>query len=102
MQYLALIYETEDNRSKMSPAQQDAMYDEYRKLIVELGSKFIGGNRLRPASTASTVRGRDGKRLVTDRAAFLGHHNESIDALSRAGTGHRTAPDSDASCAPHA
>lgn len=66
MQFLALIYESEETRSEMSPAQQDATYDQYRKLIAELGGKFIGGNRLRPASTASTVRVRDGKRLVTD------------------------------------
>lgn len=66
MQYLALIYESEASRSKLSPAQQDALYDEYRKLIAELGGKFLGGNRLRPASSATTIRIRDGKRLVTD------------------------------------
>ena len=66
MQYLALIYETEETRSKLSQTQQDALYDEYRKLIAELGGKLIGANRLRPASTASTIRVRDGKRLVTD------------------------------------
>ncbi|MGH9563534.1 MAG: YciI family protein [Terracidiphilus sp.] len=66
MQYLALIYETEANRSKMSPEQLDATMAEYGKLIAELGPKFIGGNRLRPASSATTIRVRDGKRLVTD------------------------------------
>ena len=66
MQYLALIYETEASRSKMSPEQQDATMAEYGKLIADLGPKFIGGNRLRPASSATTIRVRDGKRLVTD------------------------------------
>jgi hypothetical protein len=66
MQYLALIYETEASRSKMTPEQQEAMFDEYRKLIAELGPKFIGGNRLRPATSATTIRVREGKRLVTD------------------------------------
>ncbi|MGH9687170.1 MAG: YciI family protein [Candidatus Acidiferrales bacterium] len=66
MQYLALIYETEGSRSKMSPEQEGAMQAEYGKLITELGPKFIGGNRLRPASSATTIRVREGKRLVTD------------------------------------
>lgn len=66
MQYLALIYETEASRGKLSQEQLDAMMDEYRKLIAELGPKFIGGNRLRPATSATTIRVRQGKRLVTD------------------------------------
>jgi hypothetical protein len=66
MQYLALIYETEESRSKLSPAEEAAMYEEYRTLFGELGPKFLGGNRLRPASSATTIRVRNGKRLVTD------------------------------------
>jgi hypothetical protein len=66
MQYLALIYESTEARSKMSAAEGGAIYDEYRKLIAELGPKFIGGNRLHPPASATTVRVRSGKRLVTD------------------------------------
>jgi hypothetical protein len=68
MQYLALIYETEANRGKMTPAAEATMMQEYATLIQELSTngKFVGGNRLRPASSATTVRVRDGKRLVTD------------------------------------
>jgi hypothetical protein len=66
MQYLALIYETTEARSKMSAAEGEAVFDEYRKLIAELGPKFIGGNRLHPPASAATVRVRSGKRLVTD------------------------------------
>lgn len=66
MQYLALIYETAEARSKMSGAEAEAMFDEYRKLIAELGPKFIGGNRLQGPSAATTVRVRSNKRLVTD------------------------------------
>ena len=66
MQYLALIYETEEARSKMSGAEAEAIFDEYRKLIAELGPKFIGGNRLQPPSSSTTIRVRNNKRLVTD------------------------------------
>lgn len=66
MQYLALIYETVEARKKMSAGEGEATFDEYRKLIAELGPKFIGGNRLHPPSAATTVRVRNGKRLVTD------------------------------------
>jgi len=66
MQYLALIYETAESRSKMSGAEGEAVFDEYRKLIAELGPKFIGGNRLHPPAAATTIRVRNNKRLVTD------------------------------------
>jgi hypothetical protein len=66
MQYLALIYETAEARSKMSSAEGEAVFDEYRKLIADLGPKFIGGNRLQPPSAATTVRVRNSKRVVTD------------------------------------
>jgi hypothetical protein len=66
MQYLALIYETEEARKKMSSAEGEALFDEYRKLIADLGPKFLGGNRLHPPSSATTIRMRNNKRLVTD------------------------------------
>lgn len=66
MQYLALIYDSEEARKQMSGPEGEAVFNEYRKLIAELGPKFIGGNRLHPASSATTIRVRDGKRLVTD------------------------------------
>ena len=66
MQYLALIYETEEARSKMSGAEAQTIYDEYRNLIADLGPKFLGGNRLHPPSAATTIRLRNNKCLVTD------------------------------------
>jgi hypothetical protein len=66
MQYLALIYDNEEARKQMSGAEGESLFEEYRKLIAELGPKFIGGNRLHPASSATTIRVRGGKRLVTD------------------------------------
>lgn len=66
MQYLALIYESEESRGKMSAAEGEAIFDEYRKLIADLGPKFLGGNRLQPPASTTTIRMRNNKRLVTD------------------------------------
>lgn len=68
MQYLLLIYANEADRPKMDPAAQAAMLPEYKSFtqsIIESGN-FKGGDALQPSSTATTVRIRDGKTLMTD------------------------------------
>jgi len=68
MQYLMLIYDAEAGWAKMSAADQAAMYKEYGQFtqqITESGHNK-GGHQLKPIATATTVRVRDGKRLVTD------------------------------------
>jgi hypothetical protein len=68
MQYLMLIYDVEADWAKMSAAEQAAMYKEYgqfTKQISESGN-HRAGHQLKPIATATTVRLRDGKRLVTD------------------------------------
>lgn len=68
MQYLLLIYGTESNApDPASPVMAAAMkeYGEFTQAINESGN-FKGGNRLRPASDATSVRVRDGKTLLTD------------------------------------
>lgn len=68
MQYLLMIYVDEaaaadvppDVVKKMMPA-----YAEYTKALVASGA-LLGGERLKPTSTATTVRVRNGKSQVLD------------------------------------
>jgi hypothetical protein len=68
MQYLLLIYDAEAAWAKLSPAEQGAVYQEYGQFTQEITQKgkFLGGHQLQPIASATTVRVRDGKRLVTD------------------------------------
>jgi hypothetical protein len=68
MQYLLLIYGSEAEWGKVTPTEETAIHQEYRQLIQELAGKgqFLGGDQLKPTSLATTVRVRDGKRVVTD------------------------------------
>jgi hypothetical protein len=68
MQYLLMIYQNEAEAAKIDPAAGQKMMGEYQTFtqsIIESGN-FKGGDRLQPASTATTVRVRDGKTLTTD------------------------------------
>src|ERR1043166_6584184 len=68
MHYLLLIYHSEADWGKMKPEEQEPIYGQYRQLITELTGKgkYLGGHQLKPTGTATTLRLRDGKRLVTD------------------------------------
>jgi hypothetical protein len=68
MEYLLLIYHSEAEGAKMSPADLSAMYGEYFKFTEEIkkSGNYIGGNPLKPTTTATTVRVRDAKKVVTD------------------------------------
>src|SRR5438045_2180016 len=68
MQYLLLIYYIEADWEKMSEAERQKVYGEYGKLREELRatSEWLGGNQLQPVSTASTVRMKNSKPLITD------------------------------------
>ena len=68
MQYLLLIYLNEAEVAKRSDAAKTASMNEYRAFtqsIIQSGN-FKAGDRLRPTSTATSVRVRDGKTLTTD------------------------------------
>jgi hypothetical protein len=68
MQYLLLIYTNETQANDRSPEDKQRMYAEYgefTKGIVASGH-FKAGDALQSVSTATTVRVRDGKQLVTD------------------------------------
>lgn len=68
MQYLLLIYRSEAELNKMTPADRQAIsaeYGTYTQSIVQSGH-FKAGDGLQPSTTATTVRVRDGKTLTTD------------------------------------
>ena len=66
MQYLLLIYENEQRYSTLSQEALGAEVGEYRNFGTQFKPAILGGNALQPTSTASTVRVRDGKSLITD------------------------------------
>lgn len=68
MQYLLMIYRNEQEFMAMGQAEMTAMmqeYTEFTKSIIQ-GGQFKAGDRLKPVATASTVRVRNGKTLITD------------------------------------
>ena len=68
MKYMLLIYHDEQSWSAISETEREQIYGEYRKLREQLQSRgqFITGSELQPITTATSVRVRDGKELVTD------------------------------------
>ncbi|HWZ89546.1 MAG TPA: YciI family protein [Polyangiaceae bacterium] len=63
MKYLLLIYENEKRWEKGYDPQEMAEYGAFGQ---EFAAVIQGGNALKPTSTATTVRVREGKRLTTD------------------------------------
>lgn len=68
MQYMLLIYDNEAEMSAKDPEEAKRFFGEYiefTKSIVASGH-FKAGDALQRTSTATTVRVRDGKTLLTD------------------------------------
>jgi hypothetical protein len=68
MQYLLLVYSNEAEMAARTPAAVKALtaeYMEFTKGIIQ-GGQFKAGDRLRPTSSASTVRMRNGQVTTTD------------------------------------
>ncbi len=68
MQYTLLIHSDEGAWAAMTPAQRQqgtAAYTAYTEALVKSGA-MVAGERLRPTSTAATVRVIDGKTKVLD------------------------------------
>jgi len=68
MQYLLMIYSKEGAWEKLTPAEQQqgmAAYGAFTEALKKAGA-LAGSNRLRPASTATSVRISDGKSQVLD------------------------------------
>ena len=68
MQYLLMIYRNEAELGGMTAADRQKMmadYGAFTQSIIQSGH-FKAGDGLQPATTATTVRVRDGKTLTTD------------------------------------
>ena len=68
MQYLLMIYSEQGAWEKLTPAAQQqgmAAYNAFTEALRKSGA-LAGSNRLRPTSTATTVRIADGKSQVLD------------------------------------
>src|SRR4051812_30184705 len=65
MKYLLLIYMAEN---VLTPAQREQCYAESTKLAWDLqnNGQFLSANPLQPIASATTLRIRERKRLVTD------------------------------------
>jgi hypothetical protein len=65
MQYMCLIYVAPDAKAD---APDEAIYAEYSALAESAGRQGVmkGGDELADATSATTVRVRDGKRVITD------------------------------------
>jgi hypothetical protein len=68
MKYILLIYDEEKNRAKLSENELNQMRAEYTQLTQQITASghYVTGAPLQPTRTATSVRVRDGKRLVTD------------------------------------
>jgi hypothetical protein len=66
MKYLCTIYGDETQMGSATPEQMNEMLAAYGAFGEEAGDVILGGEGLQPTSTATTVRVRDGERMLTD------------------------------------
>jgi hypothetical protein len=68
MQYLLLIYNQESGWETLTEAERGHWMKEFREFgrSITQSGHYRAGSQLHPASKATTVRVRDGKKLVTD------------------------------------
>src|ERR1700730_10062944 len=68
MKYLLLIYDEEKNFEKMTEAEIGKLVSEYGQFTqgIQASGHYKTSARLQPSAAASSVRIRDGKRVVTD------------------------------------
>ena len=68
MKYLCLIYDEETKMATMSKSDADAFMGEYYAFTEDIkkSGHYVAGEALKPVSTATTVRMRNGKMSTTD------------------------------------
>jgi len=68
MRYLLMIYGEESIDDNMSEAEMGQLMEAYGSFEAELeaAGALVGSDRLHPVASASTVRVRDGKTMITD------------------------------------
>jgi hypothetical protein len=64
MEFLALIHGNEDGWTSLSDEERQAVYQRYMDFSAR--PEVVGGAELQPTGSATTVRMRDGDRVVTD------------------------------------
>lgn len=68
MKYMLLIYDNEQAWKRITEAEQRRIYGEYMQFTedIKASRNYLAAAQLHPIATASSVRVRDGKDLVTD------------------------------------
>ncbi|MCA9289428.1 MAG: hypothetical protein KDA05_12625, partial [Phycisphaerales bacterium] len=68
MRYLLLLYEDDAKFETMPEGEHQGLIAEYKALMKEMqdAGVFLAAGRLRPVTTATSVRVRGGKSMVTD------------------------------------
>jgi hypothetical protein len=68
MQYMLLIYDDEQLWANMDEGERGRIFQAYGAYTEDMRQKgvYVTGDALQPTSTATTVRERNGDRLVTD------------------------------------
>lgn len=68
MKYILLIYDNEQAWTRIGEAEQRKIYGEYMQFTedIKASRNYLAGSQLHPVATASSVRVRDGKELITD------------------------------------
>jgi hypothetical protein len=68
MKYILLIHHDEEAWERKSESEQQRIYGQFRQLRQQLMSsrQYVDGSQLHPTTSATSVRVRDGKRLLTD------------------------------------
>jgi hypothetical protein len=68
MRYMLLIYKEEERWDAMSEQEQDGLVQQAVEYSEDLRKRgvYLEGNRLQPTSTATTVRMKNGRTLMTD------------------------------------
>lgn len=68
MKYMLLIHDSEKVWSTLSQDEQQQIMADYRRFSEEIKAtgQYLAGSQLQPTSAATSVRVRNGKRVVTD------------------------------------
>ena len=68
MKYMLLIHLEEKSWERLTEAERHSIYAEYGQFTeaIKASGNHLSGFELQPTATATTVRVRNGKRLVTD------------------------------------
>src|SRR6476659_1735757 len=68
MKYMLLIHDDEKGWARLTEAERGKIYAEYGQFgqSVKASGNYLAGAQLQPTTMATSVRVREGKRLVTD------------------------------------